>query len=230
MWASTLKDMIENLVAEGSIKSKRVLKAFENVPRELFVLKDLIKYAYIDRPLPIGFGQTISAPHMVAIMTEALDPQECNLVLEVGTGSGYQAAILAELVDPLSKGCGHVVSIELIPQLAHFARDNLRRSGHIDRVSIIVGDGSLGVGLEREVFDRIIVTAASPDIPAPLILQLKRRGRMVIPVGSPEIQVLTIVDKKHDGSIFIKRDIPCVFVPLRGTYGYKNHNLVFSLS
>jgi len=222
MTTHTLKDLIDSLLAEGYIRSRRVLKAFENVPRELFVPRELAKYAYLDRPLPIGFGQTISAPHMVAIMTEALEPRECDIELEVGTGSGYQAAILAELVDPMSNGCGHVFSIELLPQLAIFARDNLRRSGHIERVSIVVGDGSLGTALEREVFDRIIVTAASPDIPKPLLSQLKRGGRMVIPVGSPEIQVLTIVDKKHDGSISIKRDIPCVFVPLKGIYGYKN--------
>jgi len=218
---NTLRDLIDTLLAEGYIRSKRVLKAFESVPRALFVPKDLERYAYVDRPLPIGYGQTISAPHMVAIMTEALDPPECSLVLEVGSGSGYQAAILAELVDPYSRGCGYVVSIEIIPQLASFARDNLRRSGHIDRVGVIVGDGSIGTGLDREAFDRIIVTAASPEIPEPLLAQLKRGGRMVIPVGSQEIQILTIVDKRHDGSISIKRDIPCVFVPLRGLYGYK---------
>ncbi len=219
-----MRELIESLIASGYIRSHRVVRAFEKVPRELFVLRDLVAYAYIDRPLPIGYGQTISAPHMVAIMTEALDPPECSLVLEVGTGSGYQAAVLSELVDPLSKGCGHVVSIELLPGLASFAVENLRRSGHIDRVSVIVGDGSLGTGVEREVFDRIMVTAASPDIPKPLISQLKRGGRMVIPVGSPELQVLTIVDKKPSGELGIRRDIPCVFVPLRGVYGYKDHS------
>lgn len=216
-----MRELIESLITSGYMKSDRVIRAFERVPRELFVPRDLAAYAYIDRPLPIGYGQTISAPHMVAIMTEALDPPECSLVLEVGTGSGYQAAILAELVDPMSRGCGHVVSIELIPGLARFAVDNLRRSGYIDRVSVIVGDGSLGTGIEREIFDRIIVTAASPSIPDPLISQLKRGGRLVIPVGSPEIQVLTIVDKKPDGGLKITRDIPCVFVPLRGIYGYR---------
>lgn len=218
-----MRELIESLIASGYIRSGRVVKAFEKVSRELFVPKDLASYAYIDRPLPIGYGQTISAPHMVAIMTEALDPPECGLVLEIGTGSGYQAAILSELVDPLSSGCGHVVSIELIPSLAAFAVENLRRSGHIDRVSIIVGDGSLGIAAEREVFDRIIVTAASPDIPEPLVSQLKRGGRMVIPVGSPELQVLTIVDKKPGGELEVRREIPCVFVPLRGAYGYKNN-------
>ncbi|HWQ17229.1 MAG TPA: protein-L-isoaspartate(D-aspartate) O-methyltransferase [Sulfolobales archaeon] len=218
-----MKELIESLIASGYIRSERVAKAFENVPRELFVPRDLVKYAYIDRPLPIGYGQTISAPHMVAIMTEALDPPECSLVLEIGTGSGYQAAILAELVDPQSKGCGHVVSVELIPGLAMFAMENLRRSGHIDRVSIIVGDGSLGTAIEREVYERIIVTAASPRIPEPLISQLKRGGRLVIPVGSPELQILTIVDKREDGKLEITRDIPCVFVPLRGIHGYRDH-------
>ncbi len=217
-----MRELIESLIASGYIKSKRVARAFEKVSRELFVPRDLVRYAYIDTPLPIGYGQTISAPHMVAIMTEALDPPECSTVLEVGTGSGYQAAILAELVDPMSRGCGHVVSIELIPSLALFAKENLERSGHIDRVSIVIGDGSLGTSIEREVFDRVIVTAASPRIPEPLISQLKRGGRLVIPVGSPELQVLTIVDKKQDGELEISRDIPCVFVPLKGLYGYKN--------
>lgn len=218
-----MRELIELLIASGYIRSKRVSRAFERVPRELFVPKDLAAYAYIDRPLPIGYGQTISAPHMVAIMTEALDPPECSLVLEVGTGSGYQAAILAELIDPQSRGCGHVVSIEIIPELALFAAGNLKRSGYIDRVSILVGDGSLGTGVEREVFDRIIVTAASPGIPEPLVSQLKRGGRLVIPVGSPDLQILTIVDKKQDGRLEIARDIPCVFVPLRGVYGYRNN-------
>ncbi len=218
-----MRELIESLIASGYIRSERVARAFEKVPRELFVPRDLVKYAYIDRPLPIGYGQTISASHMVAIMTEALDPPECSLVLEIGTGSGYQAAILAELVDPQSKGCGHVVSVELIPGLAMFARENLRRSGHIDRVSVIVGDGSLGTGIEREAYERIIVTAASPKIPEPLILQLKKGGRLVIPVGSPELQILTIVDKKKDGRLEITRDIPCVFVPLRGIHGYRDY-------
>lgn len=218
------KELLESLASMGYVRSKKVLKALEKVPRELFVPRELARYAYADRPLPIGYGQTISAPHMVAIMTEALDPLECDKVLEVGTGSGYQAAILAEIVDPESRGCGIVVSIELIPQLSLFAKNNLERSGYIDRVHLITGDGSLGVGAEREIFDRIIVTAASPKIPEPLISQLKKGGRMVIPVGSLEMQILTIVDKKADGKLEIRREIPCVFVPLRGVHGYSDMN------
>jgi|DewCreStandDraft_3_1066083.scaffolds.fasta_scaffold00441_12 protein-L-isoaspartate(D-aspartate) O-methyltransferase len=221
LWETPNKEeLLESLVSMGYARSKKVLRALEKVPRELFVPRELAKYAYVDRPLPIGYGQTISAPHMVAIMTEALDPMECDKVLEVGTGSGYQAAILAEIVDPESRGCGIVVSIELVPQLSFFAKNNLERSGYIDRVYLVIGDGSLGVGAEREVFDRIIVTAASPKIPEPLVSQLKKGGRMVIPVGSQEMQILTIVDKKPDGKLEIRRDIPCVFVPLRGVHGY----------
>lgn len=216
-----MRQLLENLRARGFLRSERVYRAMERVPRELFVPEGLRAHAYEDRPLPIGYGQTISAPHMVAIMTEALDPPECGLALEVGAGSGYQAAVLAELVDRGGRGCGHVVSFEIVPQLAEYALGNLKRSGHSGSVSIVAGDGGSGSGAGREVFDRILVTAAAPRIPDPLLAELKRGGRLVIPLGSPEIQVLTIVEKTAEGKIFKIEDTPCIFVPMRGVYGFQ---------
>lgn len=215
-----MERLLEGLRARGILRSERVYRAMERVPRELFVPEGLRARAYEDRPLPIGHGQTISAPHMVAIMTEALDPPECGLVLEVGAGSGYQAAVLAELVDRGGSGCGHVVSFEIVPQLAEHALRNLKRSGHSGSVSVVAGDGGSGTGAGREVFDGILVTAAAPRIPDPLLAELKRGGRLVIPLGSPEIQILTIVVKTAEGRIVKLEDTPCVFVPMRGAYGF----------
>jgi protein-L-isoaspartate(D-aspartate) O-methyltransferase len=213
--------LIRYLVAEGYIKSDKVRRAMERVPRENFVLPQYRQYAYFDTPLPIGYNQTISAPHMVALMTERLDLREGELVLEIGTGSGYQAAVIAEIIDPFSRGVGHVVSIEIIKELAEFARENLIRAGYDDRVSVIIGDGSLGTFIGRELYDKIIVTAASPKIPQTLISQLKPGGIMVIPVGSLWSQTLYVVRKISTEKIEIIEDIPCVFVPLRGREGFR---------
>ncbi|MGC9149042.1 MAG: protein-L-isoaspartate(D-aspartate) O-methyltransferase [Sulfolobales archaeon] len=213
--------LIRYLVAEGYIKSDKVRKAMEKVPRESFVLPQYRQYAYVDTPLPIGYNQTISAPHMVALMTERLDLKEGELVLEVGTGSGYQAAIIAEIIDPLSKGVGHVVTIEIVKELAEFARENLMKTGYDDRVSVIIGDGSIGTFIDRELYDKIIITAASPKIPRKLISQLKPGGIMVVPVGSIWSQTLYIVKKIDVEKIKVIEDIPCVFVPLKGREGFK---------
>lgn len=201
----------------GYIRSPKVERAMLVVPRELFVPDDVREYAYDDRPLPIGYGQTISAPSIVAHMTELLDPRPGDKVLEIGTGSGYQAAILAEIVTP----GGHVWSIERIPELAEFARRNLERTGYSDRVTVIVGDGSLGYE-PAAPYDKIMVTAAAPRVPEPLIKQLKPGGRLVAPIGPLPFQVLTIVDKREDGSLEIRRDLEVVFVPLIGEYGWKD--------
>jgi protein-L-isoaspartate(D-aspartate) O-methyltransferase len=201
----------------GYIRSSKVERAMLAVPRELFVPDDVREYAYDDRPLPIGYGQTISAPSIVAHMTELLDPRPGDRVLEIGTGSGYQAAILAEIVGYQ----GHVWSIERIPELAEFARRNLERTGYIDRVTVIVGDGSLGYKPEAP-YDRVMVTAAAPRIPEPLVEQLKPGGRLVAPVGPLPFQVLVVVDKREDGSIEVRRDLEVVFVPLIGEYGWRN--------
>jgi len=215
------KQLVERLKREGIIRSKKVEKAFLTVPRELFVPEHYREYAYMDSPLPIGYGQTISAPHMVALMTELLNLDEGMKVLEVGTGSGYQAAIIAEIVAPKdSKEPGRVITIERLPELAEFAKRNLDKAGYSDRIVVIVGDGTLGYPPEAP-YDRIIVTAGAPDIPKPLVEQLKPGGRMVIPVGDKYMQYLYIVDKTPSGKLVISKDIPCLFVPLIGKYGWK---------
>jgi len=201
----------------GYIRSFKVEKAMLTVPRELFVPEDVREYVYDDRPLPIGYGQTISAPSIVAHMTELLDPMPGDKVLEIGTGSGYQAAILAEIVG--LEGC--VWSIERVPELAEFAKRNLERTGYLGRVKVVVGDGSLGYKPEAP-YDRIMVTAAAPRIPEPLIEQLKPKGRLVAPIGPFPFQVLLVVDKMEDGSIEVRRDIEVVFVPLIGEYGWRD--------
>ncbi len=215
--------LVERLVREGYIRSEKVRRAMLRVPRELFVPEDLRHLAYEDTPLPIGFGQTISAPHMVALMTEYADLDVGMKVLEVGTGSGYHAAVMAEIVAPSDvprERWGHVYSVERIPELAEFARRNLERAGYADRVTVIVGDGSKGYP-EKAPYDRIVVTAAAPDIPGPLIDQLKPGGKMVIPVGDRYLQYLYVVEKKKDGSISYKSVTPCLFVPLIGEHGWK---------
>lgn len=212
--------VVESLVLSGYLRNPKVIKALLKVPRELFVPPHLREYAYVDTPLPIGKGQTISAIHMVALMTEELDPQPGDRVLEVGTGSGYHAAVLAEIVavQDTSKR-GHVYTIERIPELAEFARRNLEKAGYAEHVTVIVGDGTLGHP-ERAPYDRIIVTAAAPKVPEPLLEQLADGGRMVIPVGDLYLQRLLIIEK-HGSSIHKKWGIECVFVPLIGEYGWR---------
>jgi len=219
-YLSLREKLVNELIKEGVLKTPEVINAFMKVPRELFVNKDFRELAYADSPLPIGYGQTISAPSMVAIMTEELKPAKGDKVLEVGTGSGYQAAILAELVKPE----GHVWSIEVIPELAAFAERNLRKAGYTQYVTVVVGDGSEGLA-EYAPYDKIMVTAASPDIPEPLIRQLKCGGRLVIPVGRLHLQVLKVVSKDVKCRVSARDSVPCVFVPLVGKYGFKESGL-----
>ena len=217
------RKLLEKLKRMGYIKSDKVYRAMMRVPREEFVPEDLKFYAYEDRPLPIGYGQTISAPSIVAYMTELLDPDVGHKVLEIGTGSGYQAAVLAEIVAPESAPSdtwGHVWSIERIPELAEWARDNLERMGYSDRVTVVVGDGTLGLP-EEAPFDRIIVTAAAPKVPEPLLEQLKPGGRLVIPVGDTWTQDLLLIVKKETGEIEEVPTIPVLFVPLIGKHGWE---------
>ncbi len=217
------RKLLEELKRMGYIKSDKVYRAMMRVPREEFVPEDLKFYAYEDRPLPIGYGQTISAPSIVAYMTELLDPDVGHKVLEIGTGSGYQAAVLAEIVAPESAPSdtwGHVWSIERIPELAEWARDNLERMGYSDRVTVVVGDGTLGLP-EEAPFDRIIVTAAAPKVPEPLLEQLKPGGRLVIPVGDTWTQDLLLIVKKETGEIEEVPTIPVLFVPLIGKHGWE---------
>lgn len=193
--------------------SERVVEAMSRVPRELFVPEELRPMAYEDRPLPIGHGQTISAPHMVAMMCDLLDLREGMKVLEVGGGCGYHAAVMAELVGP----SGHVYSVERIPELVEMARRNLERARYRN-VSMILGDGTLGYS-EQAPYDRISVAASAPDIPEPLKEQLRPGGRMVIPVGTYS-QDLLIVTKNHE--IRVERAMGVIFVPLIGKYGFKD--------
>ena len=190
--------------------SDEVLAALGRVERHLFVPSEQARDAYENRPLPIGHGQTISQPYIVALMTDLLEPDENDVVLEVGTGSGYQAAVLAELVD-------HVYSIEIIEALAESARARLAHLGY-DNVTTKLGDGYYGWE-EHAPFDSIIVTAAASHVPPPLIEQLKPGGRMVIPVGGRFMtQLLLLLEKGDDGEI-VTRQIGAVrFVPLIGKH------------
>jgi len=212
--------VVESLIFMGYLRNPRVIKALLAVPREEFVPDHLRSYAYMDSPLPVGYGQTISAIHMVAIMTEELNPEPGDLVLEVGTGSGYQAAVLAEIVakqDPSRRG--HVYTIERIPELVEFAKRNLTKTGYSDYVTVIQGDGTLGYS-EKAPFNKIIVTAAASSVPQPLLDQLAEGGRLVIPVGDLYVQRLLIIDKIN-GKIHKRFGIECVFVPLIGEYGWR---------
>jgi len=188
--------------------SKSVMKAMANVPRHEFVPRSLRRAAYENRPLPIGYGQTISQPYIVALMTDLLDVDGNDIVLEVGTGSGYQAAILAELVKK-------IYTIEIIKELGEQAKGRLEDLGY-QNVSVQVGDGYYGLeGLAP--FDGIIVTAAANHVPPPLIKQLRPGGKMVIPVGGAFMtQQLMLVEKRNDGKIITKQVLPVIFVPLTG--------------
>jgi protein-L-isoaspartate(D-aspartate) O-methyltransferase len=183
-----------------------VLEVMGRLPRQAFVPDNMQDQAYADRPLPIGYGQTISQPFIVALMTDLLAVEPGDVVLEVGTGSGYQAAVLAELVD-------QVHSIEIIPGLAESAAERLDALG-FDNVETHLGDGYYGVEAAAP-FDAIVVTAAATSVPPPLIAQLKPGGRMVIPVGSSfSLQHLLIVEKDEDGRMRTRQTLPVRFVPL----------------
>ena len=217
-------ELLRRLMKKRVVISEEVIEAFVKVPRENFLPPEYREYAYYDHPFPIGYGQTISAPHMVLLMTEKLELKIGHKVLEVGTGSGYQAALIAEIIAPLNakpEKRGYLVTIERIPELARFAEKNLRKTGYSSRVKVIIGDGTKGYEPESP-YDRIIVTAAAPKIPRSLLEQLKPNGIMVIPVGDIDYQDLRIVKKKHNREIKVKRDVPCLFVPLIGEEGWSN--------
>src|SRR2546422_9783228 len=201
--------MVERLVASRYIQDPRVRDAFLAVPRESFVRPEDADAAYEDVPLPIGRGQTISAPSMIAIMLEEARLAPGDRVLEIGTGSGYHAALVAHIVGPQ-----HAVSIERIPRLAGSARSNLARAGY-GGVAVVVGDGSLGYP-ERAPYDCILATAGAPEIPDPWRHQLSSRGRIVAPIGPRSGQVLIVATRKAEGSLEIREGTPCAFVPLVG--------------
>jgi protein-L-isoaspartate(D-aspartate) O-methyltransferase len=198
---------LATLVGRDTI-APRVLEAIRKVPRHEFVSENLRPFAYENRPLPIGLGQTVSQPYIVAVMTDLLDLEKGHTVLEVGTGSGYQAAVLAECVK-------QVYTIEILEQLGKEAQARLKRLGYMN-VEVRIGDGYAG-WKEKAPFDRIMVTAAGNDIPPPLVEQLKPGGRMVIPVGeSYAAQQLMLVEKQEDGKIKTRVVLPVAFVPLTG--------------
>jgi len=198
--------MVRTQIEMRGIKDQATLSSMKKVQRHLFIPKDLRDNAYDDRPLPIGYGQTISQPFIVAYMTELVKPNKNSNMLEIGTGSGYQAAVLAEIISD-------VYTIEIITELSNSSEKKLKELGY-KNVYVKNADGYYG-WKEHAPFDAIIVTAASEYIPPPLIEQLKDGGRMVIPVGSPfQTQMLMLVEKK-DGKVTTKSLMPVMFVPFK---------------
>ncbi len=199
------KDMVEQQIKHRGIKDLRVLEAVSKVKRHLYVPENLQQFAYADEPLPIGYGQTISQPYIVAYMTAALQLEKDDHVLEIGTGSGYQAAILAEIVS-------QVYTIEIVEPLALASKKNLFRNGYRN-IHFKIGDGYQGWP-EAAPFDAIIVTAAPPQIPQPLIDQLKEGGRMIIPVGIGYQKLILIT--RENGKVKKESLLPVRFVPMTG--------------
>jgi protein-L-isoaspartate(D-aspartate) O-methyltransferase len=205
-YAQQRKMMVEQQIVARGVKNKKVLDAMNSVPRHLFVPVGYRQGSYFDQPLPIGSGQTISQPYIVALMTEMLDVDNDDIVLEIGTGSGYQAAVLSTIVKEL-------YTVEIIEELGLQSAELLKSLGY-DNVKVKISDGGLGWP-EKAPFDAIIVTAAAPKIPDPLIKQLKPGGRMVIPVDNNFYsQDLLIVEKDEAGNIETRKTIPVRFVPL----------------
>jgi protein-L-isoaspartate(D-aspartate) O-methyltransferase len=199
--------MVAEQIQERGIKNPRLLLAMREVPRHLFVPAELQGMAYLDQPLAIGYDATISQPYIVALMTELLEPAQDHRALEIGTGSGYQAAVLSKLVK-------HVYSVEIVPQLAQSASENLKRLGY-GNVTVRQGDGYKGWP-EQAPFDRIILTAAPPRIPDALLAQLANGGRLIAPVGATAFdQELVLIEKARDGSISRKRAGGVRFVPMK---------------
>ena len=203
--------MVEHQLRARGIKDERVLQAMQTIPRHLFVGEHLQDRAYDDSAIPIGEGQTMSQPYMVAIMTELLELKGDEKVLEIGTGSGYQAAVLSLLA-------AEVFTVERISTLAMAAERRFRELGY-KNIHVVIGDGTLGLP-EEAPFDGIIVTAAAPKVPETYIRQLKTGGRLVIPVGERHSQVLYQVKTTPSGTV-TSISTPCVFVPLIGKYGWK---------
>jgi len=198
--------MVEEQLRARDIEDSRVLAAMGRVPRHLFVPEALRFRAYADHPLPIGNGQTISQPYIVALMTQLAEVEPGDVVLEIGTGSGYQAAVLSEIVR-------EVATIEIVPDLAETAKARLSELGYED-VTVRTGDGYLG-WKEKAPFDAILVTAAAPEVPPPLVEQLAPGAILVIPVGpQSQVQTLLRIQKAADGTTVTREILPVVFVPL----------------
>jgi protein-L-isoaspartate(D-aspartate) O-methyltransferase len=209
VWRERREQMVETQIRQRGVEDEAVLRVMERVPRHLFVPADSVGRAYGDHPLPIGYGQTISQPYIVAVMTELLAVSPGDRVLEIGTGSAYQAAVLAELTD-------EVYTIEIVPELCAQATDRLRTLGY-DAVEVRCGDGYYGWE-EAAPFDGIMVTAAPDHIPQPLVSQLADGGRMVIPVGPPgAYQVLWLLQRDGE-QVISERVMGVAFVPLTGEH------------
>ena len=208
--------MVEHQLRARGIYDERVLAAMTRVPRELFLSPELRAHAYTDDALPIGYDQTISQPYMVARICAGLALHGNEKVLDVGTGSGYQAAVLAELA-------GEVHSIERIPELAERAKASLEAAGYAGRVHVHVGDGTKGLP-EHAPFAAIAVAAAAPELPSTLYEQLEPRGRMVVPIGGRRQQMLQVIVRTLEGPAVL-RTVPCRFVPLLGAEGFAQHPL-----
>jgi protein-L-isoaspartate(D-aspartate) O-methyltransferase len=217
------RQAVDDLRSEGLLRSAEIIRAMSTVPREEFLPANARSYAYIDSPIPIGYGQTTSALHMTALFCEYGEMKVGQRVLEVGGGCGYMSCVYAEVVAPTGRakqGWGHVWSAEIVPELAKFGRRNVERVGYGDRVTFLEADAS--EGLEREApFDLIIVTSAAPEIPTELTRQLKVGGALLIPVGGIGFgQELVRLKKKVGGEISHENLGGVAFVPLRGKRGW----------
>lgn len=216
MYEAERSRLVKGLKSHGVVTDERVLEAMERVPRHEFLPSELRDQAYVDSPLPIGMGQTISAPHMVGIMLQALDLRPGHNVLEIGAGSGYHAALMGEMVRP----GGKVYTVERLESLGRKAAEAIERLSYDDVVEVVIADGSMGLP-EHAPYDRITVAAAAPEVPRPLEEQLADGGRMLVPVGGQGYQDLTLVTRQGDrlertglGGV--------VFVPLIGQHGYRD--------
>ena len=217
------KKLVESLRKREVLKKQDVIKAMLTVPRHRFIPKDAESSAYMDTPLSIGCSQTISAPHMNAMMCEYLELKEGDKVLEIGTGSGYHAALCAELVAPKDNDSpGHVYTIERHEDLVENARTSLKETGYSSSVTVIHGDGTMGYPKEAP-YDKILVTAASPKkIPPPLRSQLKEEGILCIPAGSKGYSQDLYIIKKHENNFESKKITGVRFVPLIGKFGFES--------
>ena len=216
MFEREREELIERLTRWGYLKKPEVIKAFRKVPRHEFVPESIREHSYADQPLSTSYGQTISAPSMIAIMMESLDLDPGQRVLEIGAGSGYNAALIAEIVGRK----GEVVTVERIAELAEFAGTNLKKTGY-EWVQVVTGDGTCGY--ERGApWDRILVTACAPELPEPLIAQLKIGGKLGAPVGQHYmLQTWIVAEKQNEKKLKIQEHGGCSFVPLVGRYGWK---------
>lgn len=224
-FAELRREAVESLKAEHILRDSNIIRAMSKVPREEFLPDDVRSYAYVDTPLPIGYGQTTSALHMTALFCEYGEMEVGQHVLEVGGGCGYMSCVYAEAVAPSDQpkeSWGHVWSAELISELAEFGKQNVERTGYADRVTFLAADASDGLKGEGP-FDLIIVTSAAPEIPDGLIDQLKTVGTLLIPVGGTTFyQELIRVRKNTAGKLFQENLGGVAFVPLKGKRGWKH--------